>query len=302
MVDDVVAVQRGIDDRHRDQRLGHRLAYVGQVARGPARRRPGRPERGDAGEVNLEHRVHMRRRPTAPHHVLGDTPPHRTHRLDPPAATGGEGCLRPRHRVGARRAATRYVCEHVGLRDTAAAPGSHDRGQIDVVLGGEFPHHRRPSAGCRCAGDRPGCRSGRAEGEDPIPSFDGVAFGRRRDHCLALGTDHRHDRVDRHRLPHLCADLSQHTTGRRRDLGVDLVGRDLEERLIPVNGLANLLDPAHDRTLGDGFTHLGHQHIGRHLLVSRLRGAVPQSLAVFIPRPAIARRDRGATLSRWRCC
>ncbi len=224
----------------------------------------------------------MRRRPTAPHHVLGDTPPHRAHRLDPPGGTGGERCLQPRHRVGARPAATRYVCEHVGLGDTTAAPGSHDRVQIDVVLGGEFPHHRRPAAGCRRAGDRPGCRSGRAEDEGPVPAFDGAAFGRRRDHCLA----------------HLSADVGQHTAGRRRDLGVDLVGRDLEERLIPVNGLADLLVPAHDRTLGDGFTHLGHQYIGRHLLVSRRGGSLRQSLVVLMlmPRPTIARRDKGATL------
>ena len=76
--------------------------------------------------------------------------------------------------------------------------------------------------------------------------------------------DHRDDAVDRHRLPFLDLDLGQHARGRRRDLGVDLVGRDLEQRLVAIDRVADLLDPADDRAFGDRLAHLGHHDVGRH--------------------------------------
>src|SRR5699024_7845046 len=44
------------------------------------------------------------------------------------------------------------------------------------------------------------------------------------------------------------------------DLGVDLVGRDLEQRLVDVDGVADALEPAGDGALGDGFTECRHLH------------------------------------------
>ena len=220
-------------------------------------------------EVDLEHRVDVRRRPPARHHVLGDAPAHHAHRLDPPAWIGRHRRLRRDRQVDARPAATCHKRQHIGLRDTAGVTGAHERGQVDPVLGGESPHDRRWSARCRRGGDRPGCRPARTDGGNPAPTVDrpGVYRGRSGHHRLAIVVDHPHNGVDRDRLPFLGANLNQHTACRRRNLCVDLIGRDLEERLIGVNHFADLLGPAHDRALCDGLTHLRHQYIGWHLLV-----------------------------------
>ena len=81
-------------------------------------------------------------------------------------------------------------------------------------------------------------------------------------------------------------DLGENARLRRGDLGVDLVGRDLEDRLVPVHGLTDLLEPLGDGALGDGLTHLGHRHFGAHGRV-RVRGAArpPLRRPVFLPRP-----------------
>src|SRR6266511_6448712 len=36
---------------------------------------------------------------------------------------------------------------------------------------------------------------------------------------------------------------------------------DLEQRLVPLHLVAELLEPLADRTFGDRFAHLGHQHV-----------------------------------------
>src|SRR5699024_5681777 len=46
------------------------------------------------------------------------------------------------------------------------------------------------------------------------------------------------------------------------DLGVDLVGGDLEEGLVDLDGVALLLEPLGDGALGDGFAECGHRHVG----------------------------------------
>src|SRR5262249_59186494 len=43
----------------------------------------------------------------------------------------------------------------------------------------------------------------------------------------------------------------------------DLVGRDLEQRLVGGDGLAFLLEPLRDRPLGDGDAHLRHDDVDR---------------------------------------
>ena len=45
------------------------------------------------------------------------------------------------------------------------------------------------------------------------------------------------------------------------NLGIDLVGRDLEQRLVAVDRVADLLDPADDRAFGDRLAHLGHHDV-----------------------------------------
>ena len=48
---------------------------------------------------------------------------------------------------------------------------------------------------------------------------------------------------------------------RARHLGVDLVGRDLEQRLVGLDVLALLLEPARDRPFRDGHAHLRHHDV-----------------------------------------
>jgi hypothetical protein len=42
----------------------------------------------------------------------------------------------------------------------------------------------------------------------------------------------------------LYQDLGEYAGGRSRYFGIDFVGRDLEDRLVPLDRLSNLLDPA----------------------------------------------------------
>ena len=53
-------------------------------------------------------------------------------------------------------------------------------------------------------------------------------------------------------------DLGHHARGRRGHLGVDLVGRYLEERLVELDTLALLLQPLEDRSLDDRLAELRH--------------------------------------------
>ena len=78
-------------------------------------------------------------------------------------------------------------------------------------------------------------------------------------------------------------DLGQDAGGRGGDLGVDLVGRHLEERLVPGDLVADLLHPPGDRALGDGLAELRH-------------GDVSQRGVPFRSTPAPSRRrSRTAT-------
>ena len=87
--------------------------------------------------------------------------------------------------------------------------------------------------GSRCGwGSRSFLRYHREHG----PDFDGVALG-----DLDLGE------VAGHRCGHL---------------SVDLLGRDLEERLVSGHGVADLLEPLRDRAFGDRLTELGHRDVG----------------------------------------
>ena len=62
-------------------------------------------------------------------------------------------------------------------------------------------------------------------------------------------------------------DLGEHARCGRGHLGVDLVGRDLEQRLVGVDVVADLLQPARDRALGDGLAELRHRDVHERPLV-----------------------------------
>ena len=52
-----------------------------------------------------------------------------------------------------------------------------------------------------------------------------------------------------------------HAGDGRGHLGVDLVGGDLEQRLVGLDVVADLLEPAGDRAFGDRLPQLGHRHV-----------------------------------------
>ena len=76
-------------------------------------------------------------------------------------------------------------------------------------------------------------------------------LGRSRAATLALLADHAELGADLDGLVLLRADLQEHAGDRRGDLRVDLVGRDLQQRLVDRDGVAHLLEPAGDGALGD---------------------------------------------------
>ena len=101
---------------------------------------------------------------------------------------------------------------------------------------------------------------------------------------LARRADDRDDAVDGNRLAFLDPDFGETPGDRRRNLGVDLVGRDLEERLVAIDVVADLLDPADDRALGDRLPHLGHHDIGGHLVSSQLSAISSQHIFSLDPQ------------------
>ncbi len=86
---------------------------------------------------------------------------------------------------------------------------------------------------------------------------------------------------------------------RGRDLGVDLVGDDLEQGFVLVDMIAGLLEPLADRPLGDALAELGHRHLRHVRCSSRVAGcvlSVPPSLA---HPPGLGRAGRvGRTVLR----
>ena len=88
-------------------------------------------------------------------------------------------------------------------------------------------------------------------------------------------TDDGELRADLDRLVLTDDDLLQHAGGGRGDLGVDLVRRDLEQRLVGVDLVALLLEPAGDGAFGDALTESRHGYRGRHGCLDLLRVSGP---------------------------
>ena len=77
----------------------------------------------------------------------------------------------------------------------------------------------------------------------------------------ALIADHGDHRADIDRLALGDPDLGHDAGDRRRHLGVDLVGGDLEQRLVGGDRVADLLEPLRDRALGDRLTELWERDV-----------------------------------------
>ncbi len=70
------------------------------------------------------------------------------------------------------------------------------------------------------------------------------------------------------------------------DLGVDLVGRDLEKRLVDLDAVTHVLEPPGHSALGHGLAQRGHGHAFRHGLRSPSRGS-RRPIVVAGRRPTI---------------
>src|SRR5690606_30844276 len=76
------------------------------------------------------------------------------------------------------------------------------------------------------------------------------------------GADERQDGADLDGLVLLDQDLLERAGDRRGDLGVDLVGRDLEQRLVDGDVVTDLLEPARHGALGDRLAQRGQRDLG----------------------------------------
>jgi len=167
---------------------------------------------------------------------------------------------------------------HVLLGHPATAPTARDLVHVQPMLGQHPRHHRRDERATRVVlvavaavgglwlggglrrhrlrrfrGGRSllgvvgGCRRGRVGGRIGVA---GISHG-----------DHRDARVHRHRVAVVGEDLAHDPGRRRRYLRVDLVGRDLDDRLVGLDVVADLLRPAGDGALGHAHAHLRHYDI-----------------------------------------
>ena len=135
-------------------------------------------------------------------------------------------------------------------------PAGHGRG-LEVV-----------GAGRGAAGSAEPCGRGALVGSGAL-----AAAGAR----AVRGRHARDDLADGHRVAGLREDLLDRARRGGRDLGVDLVGGDLDDRLVLLDGLAGLLGPLEDRALGDRLAHRRHDDVDRLAGVRVSRGLLGAS-------------------------
>ncbi len=140
--------------------------------------------------------------------------------------------------------------QHVRLDDLAARARALDGAEVDAAVG------RDP------ARDRGGLRAIRINSCRLLRFASGGSrararlFGRSR---TAGSRAHLGQRLPNlHHVIRLDEQLGDRARGRGRDLGVDLVGRDLDHRVALVDAVALGDMPLEHRPLGHGLAHLGH--------------------------------------------
>ena len=256
------------------------------------------PDPRDAREVDLEERGDVRGGVARRDHVLARERADLRHRLDavagPRLRARGRAARRrvaraSRARRGAACAPGRDVVLDVLLRDAARDAGALHRGELDAVLGGDLSDERRGlraealleavAAGCGDGGRR-GDWMGRSGGRwwqlvlwggPPLPRWPrrrAVSSRRAPAPLPAL----RSPRPSPSRSapppsaprpsgpPSTMISASTPAVG-AGNLGVHLVGADLEDRLVALHRVADLLQPLRQRPLGDRFAHLGHDDV-----------------------------------------
>ena len=151
-------------------------------------------------------------------------------------------------RASAAPAPPSTVGEHVLLAHAPAAPGARDAVEVDAVLGGDARHDRAvaPWAGMHAGADAPVTAGG---GSGACSGAAGSRRGAGASASLACASPGRASvaiRASTVPTSTVCAGARRRSrasaAGRRRgDLGVDLVGRDVADRLLvldPVAGAA----------------------------------------------------------------
>ena len=179
----------------------------------------------------------------------------------------------------------------VGPGDAAAGAGALHESQIDVVLAGEFADQRADGAGefLGYGLGRDGCRSRLIHGSGSNDGRRGSSgrrlricgrrghlrsrsFGARgsgRSDGLAGRADAGDDGIDGDDRTLLDQDLGEDALGGGGDFRIDLVGGDFEERLVALDGVADLLEPLGQRAFDNALAHLGHHNIGHGVLSIR---------------------------------
>ena len=150
-----------------------------------------------------------------------------------------------------------------------------------------------PAAGASVA--PPASGSGRPAPRRRAHGASSAAGCRRGGRRTVAVADDGDDRADVDRLALLDPDLGERAGDRRRHLGVDLVRRHLEQRLVGGDRVADLLEPLRDRALGDGLTELRQGHFG-HRASSSPRGSAVEVAAGEATSPSrrTARSGSGA--------
>ena len=181
---------------------------------------------------------------------------------------GGRGRgRRPRRGAGGRAAATALA----GARGAGRAVGGRSVGR-----------RRRPARALVGAGAAPCAAARRAAAAGPRLAAVGGASVRAATRRVALvgRLDDRDLGVVRDGRALLDEDLLEDARERRRNLGVDLVGDDLDQRLVLRDGVAGLLQPLADRPLGHALAELGHRHLG-HWSFLRVAGRIGPAITLF---------------------
>src|SRR6266545_4494594 len=182
----------------------------------------------------------------------------------------------PGGRPGGLLAAPLEVGLDVLAAHPPARPAALDLAQVDVVLAGEPAHQRRHDRPLGpVARDRRGRPGLLGAGLLAAPGSRALVLGLHFPRGLGLrlglaarpGAAARDDGqlgADLDGLVLLDLDRLQDAGHRGGDLGVDLVGGHLEQRLVRLDPVALLLQPAGDGALGDRLAELGHPDWCRH--------------------------------------
>src|SRR5690606_772145 len=185
--------------------------------------------------------------------------------------------------AGLAGAAVAGEVDDVFLGHRTAAAGAFHVGRVHAFGDGAEAGARRQRVGRRFGGGR--CRGGfgrRSRGGGGLRRFGG-SRGRRGGDGAFL--DDRHDLAAGDGVAFLELDFLQHAVDRGRHFQHDLVGFQIEQVLVALDGFTHLLVPGGDGAVGDGFGQYRGFDFGGHAWASwfvsiRERGRLFSDLVV----------------------